>query len=90
MSSGIYRCNPEIVLREEDASGTLLFNPDTGDVLILNRTGRFVWDSCLDGSGLDGILEGLRRAFDDVPPEAAEEVASFLSVLAAGGFIEPE
>jgi hypothetical protein len=87
MAERTYVCNPDIVLREEDDSGTLLFNPDTGDVLVLNDTGRFIWDSCRNGAVVGDILADLDEAFDGVSPDAPEEVESFLSILLAGGFL---
>ena len=41
--------NPEVVLREEDDDGGLLFNPDTNQVKVVNSTGLFIWKQC-DGS----------------------------------------
>jgi predicted Rdx family selenoprotein len=82
-----YVCNPDVVLREEDDSGTLLFNPDTGDVLVINCTGRFIWDLCRGGAGLDEIIDGVRESFDDLSPEMREEVGSYVSILTAGGFL---
>ena len=38
-----YHCNPDVVLREEDESGALLFNPDTNQVKVVNATGLFIW-----------------------------------------------
>ena len=44
-----YLCNPDVVLREEDEDGGLLFNPDTNQIRVLNHTGLFIWKLC-DGS----------------------------------------
>ena len=86
-SRSIYICNPDVVLREEDESGTLLFNPDTGDVIVVNGTGRFVWDACRNGSDRESILEGLRESFLETPEGAGQDVDSFISMLASGGFL---
>jgi hypothetical protein len=90
MDDTLYTCNPGIVLREEDDSGTLLFNPDTGDVLVLNPTGRLIWDACAGGADIGMILDGMREAFEDVPEDAPGDVTSFLSMLTAGGFLRSE
>jgi len=37
-----YLCNPDVVLREEDEDGGLLFNPDTNQIRVLNHTGLFI------------------------------------------------
>ena len=38
--------NPDVVLREEDPSGALLFNPDTNQIRVINGTGLFIWKHC--------------------------------------------
>jgi hypothetical protein len=37
-----YLVNPDVVLREEDPDGELLFNPDTNQLCVLNHTGLFI------------------------------------------------
>ncbi len=86
-ANGQYICNPDVVLREEDESGTLLFNPDTGDVLVINGTGKLIWDLCREGADIEEIIDGLEKSFDDISPEVREEVDSFLSMLTTGGFL---
>ena len=38
--------NPDVVLREEDQDGALLFNPDTNQIRVINPTGLFIWKHC--------------------------------------------
>ncbi len=38
-----YAVNPVVSLRDED-EGALLFNPDTDEVVLINETGRLIWD----------------------------------------------
>jgi hypothetical protein len=38
--------NPDVVLREEDPDGALLFNPDTNQIRVINTTGLFIWKPC--------------------------------------------
>lgn len=45
--------NPDVVLREEDPDGALLFNPDTNQIRVINTTGLFIWKHC-DGKKLIG------------------------------------
>jgi len=87
MSGKTYVRNPDIALREEDESGSLLFNPDTGEVLVINGTGRFIWDMCEKETSIDMIVDALEDAYDDVPESVRKEVDSFVSVMTAGGFI---
>ena len=39
-----YAVNPAVSLREE-LDGALLYNPDTDEVLLINGTGRLIWDA---------------------------------------------
>jgi len=39
-----YAVNPAVSLREE-LDGALLYNPDTDDILLINGTGRLIWDA---------------------------------------------
>jgi len=83
-----YQVNPEVVLREEDPDGALLFNPDTNDVKVLNTSGLCIWKTCADKSSRERIIEALRENFDQVPEDQVEsEVDGFLSALEQSGFI---
>jgi len=39
-----YAVNPEVSLREE-FEGALLYNPDADDIVLINETGRIIWDA---------------------------------------------
>ena len=82
-----YIKNPDVVLREVDEDGALLFNPDTNQVLILNPTALLVWQECKSPKNLDQLLNAVRENFADVPPEAEEHVKTFVEQMAAGGFL---
>lgn len=83
----LYARNPDVVLREEDEDGALLFNPDTSDVRILNATGLFVWRAA-SGVTLDTVVESVSAAFDDVPADRVRaDVWSFMSGLLSAGFL---
>ncbi|HOA05558.1 MAG TPA: PqqD family peptide modification chaperone [Candidatus Fermentibacter daniensis] len=86
-SGALYARNPDIVLREEDEDGALLFNPDTNDVRILNTTGLFIWRAA-SGVTLDALVESVSGAFDDVPADRVRaDVWSFMSGLLSDGFL---
>lgn len=86
-TGGVLRRNPDVVLREEDEDGALLFNPDTSEVRVLNATGLFVWRMC-DGVSEDDLVSALSGAFDSVPPgRVREDVDRFMSGLLASGFV---
>jgi len=84
----IYTHNPDVVLREEDEDGGLLFNPDTNQVIVLNQTGLFIWQSCNGKLNLSEIVLGLKEEFDQVPEAGViNEAREFLSYLTDEGFL---
>jgi hypothetical protein len=83
----LYARNPDIVLREEDEDGALLFNPDTSEVRVLNATGLFIWRRC-GGAAMDELLAAVSDAFEDVPEERVRsDVENFVSGLLEAGFM---
>ncbi|MCK5115146.1 MAG: PqqD family peptide modification chaperone [Candidatus Aegiribacteria sp.] len=82
-----YLRNPDVALREEDESGSLLFNPDTGEVLVINDTARFIWELCSEGVTMDDIVHAFAESYDDLPENLIEDVDSYLLVMTKGGFI---
>jgi len=83
-----YLRNTDVVLREEDQDGALLFNPDTNRVEVLNSTGLFIWQQCGAAHTLDEILAEVKKAFDEVPEnQVAEDVQKFIEGMLASGFI---
>ncbi len=83
----LYARNPDIVLREEDEDGALLFNPDTSEVRVLNATGLYIWRRC-GGAPMDELLAAVSDAFEDVPEERVRsDVENFVSGLLEAGFM---
>jgi hypothetical protein len=86
--TGSFLCNPDVVLREEDEDGGLLFNPDTNQVKVVNTTGLFIWKQCADGSNAAAISTALAQAFEEAPTDkVVEDVKEFLEAMAQSGFI---
>lgn len=80
--------NPDVVIREVDEDGALLFNPDTNRVRVVNRTGLFIWNLCERPSDVPSLVAGLQEAFDQVPEaEAPEQVKAYVTDLIQGGFL---
>lgn len=80
--------NPEVVLREEDADGALLFNPDTNRIRVLNSTGVFVWHLCDGTRDLPAVVQAVRDAFEDAPDDEVEQhVRQFVEEMVGTGFI---
>ena len=83
-----YIRNPDVVLREEDKDGGLLFNPDTNQIKVLNATGLFIWKLCDGSHDMAAIVNALRESFEDVPEDQVSgQVETYISGMADGGFI---
>ncbi len=83
-----YIRNPDVVLREEDSDGGLLFNPDTDQIRVLNTTGLFVWKLCDGSRDLPGLVSAIHESFDDVPEDqVADHVTQFIDEMMATSFI---
>ena len=83
-----YITNPDVVLREEDDDGGLLFNPDTNQIRVLNHTGLYVWKRCDGTNNIESIIEGLKNDFENTPENGvAEQVAAFVEDMKANGFL---
>ena len=86
-----YRRNPDVVLREEDEDGALLFNPDTNQVKVLNSTGLVIWKLCDGGHSVLDMEKALVEAFEGAEAEAVgQDVETFLSGLVQSKFVEPD
>lgn len=83
----LYLKNPDVVLREEDADGGLLFNPDTNQVKVVNATGLFLWKRCEQKCRLDDLVRAVQDSFAGVPAGVADDVTSFVQNMVASGFI---
>lgn len=63
MKEGKYKIAPgKFVFREED-DGALVFNPDTGNIQALNRTGVIIWKSCIRGATISQLIKILKEKF---------------------------
>jgi hypothetical protein len=84
----IYLCNPEVVLREEDQDGGLLFNPDTNQIKVINSTGLLIWKQFNKQQGLETVVASLLDAFEGVSrDEIITDVQLFLDDMVQSGFI---
>ncbi len=84
----LYIVNPDVVLREEDNDGALLFNPDTNDVKVINQTGLCIWNTCSKAINLTEIIKAVKTDFDQVPDEKVEsEIKAFVDALVQSEFI---
>jgi hypothetical protein len=80
--------NPDVVLREEDPDGALLFNPDTNQIRVINTTGLFIWKQCDGKKDLPAVIAALKKAFDEVPEaEVDSQVKAFVDDMQSNGFL---
>jgi hypothetical protein len=83
-----YMHNPDVVLREEDEDGGLLFNPDTNQVKVVNSTGLFIWKHFETAQEVASVVPAIQSAFEDAPQaEVAADVQEFLDEMTQSGFI---
>jgi len=87
-AKNVFVRNPDVVLREEDADGALLFNPDTNQVRVINTTGLFIWKRCDGKKSLPAIVASIKKEFEEVPaPEVSGQVEAFVADMRANGFL---
>jgi hypothetical protein len=80
--------NPDVVLREEDPDGALLFNPDTNQIRVINTTGLFIWKHCDGKKDMPTIVIALKKTFNGVPETEVEgQVKAFVDDMQSNGFL---
>jgi len=83
-----YLCNPDVVLREEDEDGGLLFNPDTNQVKIVNSTGLYIWKEFIAINTPDKVAEAVLTNFEEAAPDLVKiDLEEFLKEMIRTGFI---
>ena len=86
--NGLLMCNPDVVLREEDEDGGLLFNPDTNQVKVINTTGLFIWRQFKEVNTSDKVVESILKNFEEATKDTVmTDLAEFLQEMIASGFI---
>jgi len=86
--SCLYARNPDVVVKEEDEDGALVFNPDTDRILVLNPTGFFIWQQCDGSRTLAEIVQTVADNFTDIPHDEMEnQVTTYVSEMVSAGFI---
>jgi hypothetical protein len=81
-------CNPDVVLREENEDGGLLFNPDTNGVKVINITGLFIWKQFSSPNRADAVVKAILENFEDATEENVfKDLKAFLNEMIQTGFI---
>lgn len=82
MKETVYKIvDGKFVFREEE-DGALIFNPDTGNIHALNRTGAIIWKSCVRGVTISKLSSLLKKDYalkDDT--KIKKDIAHFLKQL---------
>ena len=83
-----YMKNPDVVVREEDEDGALIYNPDTDQIRVLNPTGFFIYQLCDGSNDLNGIILAVKNTFKDVPDDqVSSQVGEYIDDMLNSGFI---
>lgn len=84
----LFSRNPDVLLREANPDGALLFNPDTNQVKVLNATGLFIWQQCDGSLNVSEMAEAVAAIFaGGTKDEIAQDVQEFLQTMMESGFI---
>ena len=76
-----YKANPVVSYGEEE-DGAVLFNPDTDDTVIVNITGRILWNLLKTPHTMEELSEHLTEKYQDISIEqVTEDVTQFVRAL---------
>jgi Coenzyme PQQ synthesis protein D (PqqD) len=80
--------NPNVVYRVLKEHGPVLFDPDSGRYFGLNETGRIIWLAVQSGDQtVADLVAAVVDAFEDAPPETADDVIEFIDDLVSRGLV---
>jgi len=82
--------NPEIVFREEDGEA-LLFDPKTGEIKLLNKTGSLIYKLCDGRHKREDMVKEIIENFEiEDEKRVRSDLDKFLKELQDKGFIGKE
>lgn len=74
--------NPKAACKElADGSGAVILHLETGAYHGLDQIGTLIWSLLDEDRRLEDLLEKLRHALEDTPPQLADDVEAFLQEL---------
>ena len=77
----------EIVVRKE-GEDAFLFDPDTGNLLCVNRLGYFIWDCLIKKCKKEGIIRRILEEHEGVTSEKANsDYEAFIANLKDNSFL---
>ncbi len=84
-----FQRDEKIVYREEE-DGAFLFDPDTGNLKYMNRSGKETYLMLNDQTEVDQVIDRLLGLFPDTGRrEIEKDVKIFIKELEENGFISP-
>jgi len=81
-----YVANPVVSCGDEEG-GSILFNPDTDDMVVINPSGRALWDYLEAPRSVDDLAAHLIDAYPDVEEGRAREDAQAFVESLMGDFV---
>lgn len=82
------KASPRIVFREE-GEDALLFDPDSGNVKVLNEAGKFIWGNLNGQNSKDMLVKEIMDTFDISDNKTVgEDLNKFLDDLKKLNFLE--
>jgi SynChlorMet cassette protein ScmD len=79
--------NPAVVLREEFDRYGLLFDPDYGNITVINPTGVAVWKLMNGKRNIENISIKICEQYSDVPDNVREQIVAFVKILENRGLV---
>ena len=88
-SSRIFKQNNQMVYREEE-DGAFLFNPETGDLRYMNRSGREAYSMLNGEKDFNRVVQNMMDLYPDADPSQLQnDVETFFGDLEKNHFILP-
>ena len=78
---------PDVVLREESDDWAILFDPDTGQSLVLNPVAVCMFKALQETGTVSGIARYVRERYKDIPDALDSDIEALVEGLAEKGFI---
>lgn len=75
-----YAVNPVVSLREE-SGGALLYNPDLDEVVLINETGRMIWEAIAQPKTIADVTACIETKTKDAENVLADVVSFIESLL---------
>ncbi len=87
MTDLYYRLNSKIVFREEEGE-SMLFDPETGRVRILNETGTLIYELLKQKLSRDSIIDSITSKYDNLSRQDLErDLDEFTAQMEQSGIL---